>query len=853
MQPANAPGFAAAPRKGAGDWLRARAALSAVLLFLIGIFAHRELPHLPPLWILASGMLLVAAHQLARFARIASCLLAGAVVFAGTGAAQIEAFAFPNNEIGQFTRDEPRLAWVEAQFSESPRLIADTGPRPLPPRQMGVARVVAVKTWNGWTIGSGEAMVSIAGDQPRIQAGQTVRLFGMLERPAPAMNPGQFDWREYDRRLRLLASINVNRVWNVVTVDGTSGSRFSIASLLQKVRSGVREWLALGFAPDRQMDRATLDALLLGDREPSLRDVENDFQKTGTSHLLASSGVRTGMLAACLYCVCRLLLVAPRRRMILITAAVVAWACLIVPSPQALRPVFVAIALAGALLLGRSVNAVQLLALAAGTILVARPLEAYGAGFQLSFTIVLALLLLTGPILRRLEHFENPDEVALEKLRRLTRWQRARRWMRRRLVQWCVISTIAWIASLPLVAFHFMQFTPWAVPISVALSPVVLAALVLGFLKIVLSMLLPGGAGAWALMAGAPVALLRHAIAMCARLPGADIAVAQPPIWLIIAFYILLFASFVPVKRVAIRRLAWCGPVGACALMLLMPWMLGASRRGAGGPLHVTLLSVGAGQCAAVETAGGMFFIDAGSTTLRDPLHSAIEPFLRSEGRSSIDFVYLSHGDYDHISAVREGWLECGIREVITSPFFREHALESVPCRRLLKELDSSGHSPRQIVAGESFDWGGGVRAQVLWPPAACDMNSNNAGVVLRVVYAGRSILFPADIQDPAMEALLIHPERLKSDVLIAPHHGSSEPLTARFIAAVSPKVILSSNASRLTKKQRDFEQIVGPIPLYRTSGCGALSVSIDHSGTIVLTPFLSGRKGKMVIGGASK
>ena len=91
---------------------------------------------------------------------------------------------------------------------------------------------------------------------------------------------------------------------------------------------------------------------------------------------------------------------------------------------------------------------------------------------------------------------------------------------------------------------------------------------------------------------------------------------------------------------------------------------------------------------------------------------------------------------------------------------------------------------------------------EVLWPPAHSTANSNDTGLVLRLVYGNRSVLFPADIQVPPEMELLREPQRLKSDVLVAPHHGSSEDSTGGFVTAVSPRIILSSNAGRLSSKQ---------------------------------------------------
>ena len=53
--------------------------------------------------------------------------------------------------------------------------------------------------------------------------------------------------------------------------------------------------------------------------------------------------------------------------------------------------------------------------------------------------------------------------------------------------------------SLPLVAYHYEQFTPWALPIGILLSlSRLLPRLGLGFLKLAASMLIPSMAPTWA-------------------------------------------------------------------------------------------------------------------------------------------------------------------------------------------------------------------------------------------------------------------------------------------------------------------------------------------------------------------
>ncbi|MDB5174590.1 MAG: putative hydrolase [Phycisphaerales bacterium] len=768
-----------------------------------------------------------------------------ALLCAGIAAGQLSNYSFPRDHVALFTAEDPRLACVELQFAQTPRLIENPGPRHGNGKQVGVATVVAIKTWNGWEPASGELTLSFGQPEPRLAAGQRVRVIGMIERPAPAMNPGQFDWEQYYRRQRVLSSLHVSHACDLQVLS--AGGQ----PVLNGAREGIREWLAKGFDSSQTVDRALLQALVLGDRAPEMRPVEEDFQKTGTSHLLSSSGLRVSILAAFVFLFCRLLCLRPRKTVVVVGSMVLLWGVLTMPSPQAIRPVVVTLAVGLGLVGRRSVDAAHILAVTAIALLIVNPLDLYGAGFQLSFVIVLGMLVLTGPFIQFLGGFRNMDDEVLEQLRRLTPWQRARRAVIRGIGRALAAGLVAWVVSLPLVAYHFGQFTPWAVPVGLLLSPLVFAALALGFLKVILTMLIPGWAAGWAAMAGVPVALLRWGIGQAARLPGADIPTAAPAIWQIALFYALLCLPLLPFAKPLLQRCVRCAPVGAVALMLtLTPMLMGVAGKVAGsGSLRVTLLSVGAGQCAVVERPGGKtMLLDDGSMTITDPLQTCLAPFLRFERQQSIDAIYLSHCDYDHTSAAAGTWPAYGVREVVVSSLFRRSVGDSVTCKKLLRMLDASGHPPREIAAGDVQTFGDGMSVEVLWPPRECVMNSNNSGVVLRLVFGGRSILFPADIQDAAMRELLKHPEKLKSDVLVAAHHGSSEPLTAAFIRAVDPAVIVSSNADHLTKKQRDFEQLIEHRPLYRTGRSGAITIELDSKGEISVAPFLKRKQAGMTI-----
>jgi competence protein ComEC len=110
------------------------------------------------------------------------------------------------------------------------------------------------------------------------------------------------------------------------------------------------------------------------------------------------------------------------------------------------------------------------------------------------------------------------------------------------------------------------------------------------------------------------------------------------------------------------------------------------------------------------------------------------------------------------------------------------------------------------------------------------------------LTHAGTRILFTGDIEDDAMIQLLKTPDVLRADVLIAPHHGSSESQTAAFVEAVGAKQIIASNDRTLTGKQRRFDQLVAGTPLYRTHTSGAVTIDVSADGTYTITPHLRER-----------
>ncbi|MEA2709707.1 MAG: competence protein ComEC, partial [Phycisphaerales bacterium] len=589
-----------------------RPAVAAAGVFIGGIVCHTALAHRPIAWLACAILAVLLALTQFRAARISSAAIAASLFFAAVAAAQLATFQFSRGNVSAFAGDEQRIARLELRIDRPLRVIGtnfQSTRRPMPPKQVTTAKVVRVLTTSGWRDSDGNILLSLDPPNDKLAMGQTIRVCGMLQRPPPAMNPGEFDWAEYYREERILTQIHVPHADAVAVIANGRPSLVAIA------RESVRRALAAGFREDQSLDHALLRALVLGDSDPELRDVQEQFRRTGTSHHLAISGLHVAVLGYLVYQLCRMLLIRPRRIVLIAMTFVIFYGVVALPSPSVIRSVVLCSALWLGVICGRSIDHLQLLALSILAMLVYHPLDLYNAGFQLSFGTVLGLMLFNNAMLRFMGAPATPDEKAA--LGAQHPEARVALWFRTRHTALQVLSPslVAWGVSMPLIAFHFQQLNPWAVLGSIAMAPVVFLALIGGFLKIILTALLPMFAPTWATVAAAPVGWMRNMIDWIGMLPGSDVPLPTRSILFIVLYYALLFIPFLPVARPRLRKTCRLAP-GLAVLMLVMIPLTGGAAAPADGTLRVHMLAVGAGQCCMIEMPDGrVVMLDAGTVS----------------------------------------------------------------------------------------------------------------------------------------------------------------------------------------------------------------------------------------------
>jgi competence protein ComEC len=219
------------------------------------------------------------------------------------------------------------------------------------------------------------------------------------------------------------------------------------------------------------------------------------------------------------------------------------------------------------------------------------------------------------------------------------------------------------------------------------------------------------------------------------------------------------------------------------AIPLALPLLLPPRALPAEGAFSVVAADVGQGNAVLVRTRGHLLVYDAGPQYTRDSDagQRVLVPLLRALGETRIDTLMLSHRDTDHVGGAAA-------------------LLGALPVAQLRSSLEDghvlvagrTGESLR-CEAGQRWEWDG-VAFEVLAPRAAQygrERKPNALSCVLRVQdAAGRSALLAGDIE-AAQEAALVERlgERLRSTMLLVPHHGSRTSSSEAFVDAVAPQV----------------------------------------------------------------
>ena len=674
--------------------------------------------------------------------------------------------------------------------------------------------------------------------------GDVIEVEGKLSRPRLPRNPGGLDYRKYLMRQGVFATMTSSELPDVQTI-GTGGNAF--LKWTKELRWKIEEIIDETMPSPKSA--SILKGITLGAREELPEETYKAFLKTGTSHILAVSGLHIGIIAGWAFFLCnwitkRLRLKNRSIAYLTIIPLVITYACMVGFRTSVVRASILVILAVLAAVMNRDrgastviehaeddeehvIDLLNLLAIAALCILIYRPGAFWDVGFQLSFGCVASILYLMPHWARWIGRIKRD------------KWYRR---VLRRILQAVTVSLSAQIGATLIIAYSFKRISLVGVFVNPVVIPLVAFIVPVAFLMYLVGLIYLPLTVVFAQANHLLIYVLDLIVSYFAGFPWSQISLSLlSSFWhvilgaAIIAFVANLL-SFIERRRrlgemqlLSGRRRLVIASLGLAAFSV---WALALSYDG--HVLKVTYLDVGAGDSAFVELPNGKnILIDGGAYSYNYNIgERVIYPFLQHKGVGKIDLMVSTHPHNDHAGGLTYTVDNLRVGKAITGSY----GLTTPTFEQLRDRLDRKGIEYRDAQVG-SLIRDGEIHVEVMAPQVLrtsgdenIQMNENS--VVIRVTYKDVSFLFVGDIQARS-ERLLVNSGRdIKAAVLKIPHHGSRTSSGWEFLRTVQPFIgVVSADWRNMRRSASRF--ILGRyrwlgIKTYRTDRQGAIMIITD-------------------------
>jgi len=561
--------------------------------------------------------------------------------------------------------------------------------------------------------------------------GDRVALTGSVSNLEPARNPGQFDAAAYAQR---------QGVWSEVRARFATDCRIEShghGNPAQAYAYQAAHWIQRQLALDLEGEpeiASLITSMVLGLRGETPPEMKALFQRTGTMHLFAVSGLNVAMLAAIAIFLLRRLRLGRVPSIVATIPILLGYALVTGLTASCVRATIMCSLVLLAHLADRRPLVFNSLGAAALGILAWDTNQLFSPGFQFSFVLVLVIVWLSGKIQRRLEPLGRPDAFLP---RALWRWpQHASAAVAGKCAGALGVTISAWLGSLLFTAGYFHLVSPSALLANMLAVPLAFAVLVLGIATLLTAPLWKMGAllcnnANW-FCAKALLVVLK----VCALIPGGWLYVETPTL----------------------------APPPAA---------------------EITVLDLADGGAVHVRTGGRDWLFDCGSDLAYEHL---VLPYLRTRGVNRLDGLLLSHGDVKHLGGALP-LLDDFHPRAIADSVLRD---KSSTRKTLHAELARRGLGKGLYARGDTLRLAPAVTVRVLYPPAGLQRaTADDKALVLQLEAAGTRVLFMSDSGFATEQWLVENEPDLRSAIVIKGQHAKDLSGTLDFLARVQPDVVI--------------------------------------------------------------
>lgn len=687
-------------------------------------------------------------------------------------------------------------------------------------------RLRDIKHAGEWIPASGTVYVFVSEKRPEqaLRYGDVIECSAILRVPPPARNPGTFDWRAWLARqnIHFTATIRKTDLCSIVEVERGN----PVIALSLRLREQFEQALRMGLEKAPEV-AGILAGMIIGERSEIPSGTYADFQHTGVFHVFAINGLHVGLVTGVVVIALRLLRMPKRWCGLAAIPLIVLYVFATGARPGAVR----ALVMASVWLIGwalvRPADSLNNLAAAALALLVWDPQQLFDGGFVLSFTVVLAIIVLVPRLEAAVKKRFAPDPFVPRPL--VPGWERRLLFYSGGLLRLVCCSTAAFIGLVPLMATYFHLFAPVSIVANVLVVPLLGVILALGMVGMLVHAVWP-----WLTLTlnNANLFLLgvmTHGVDWLGRVPFGHWFVQTPPVWLTVTYYalgILLLSRAITWPRKRIVAALATPAIGAVIFLSFHREEV----------VEITALDLSDGTATFINMPGERadMLIDGGGDWSGQRV---VVPFLRAQGVDRLAATVLTRADKPHVAGLSDVVRDIPVASAI-------HSGRHSRSRFYTQWLDDvkALHIPaRTVNAGDDISGSPRVHIRVLYPSAGkTSTRSADNSLVLALEHGPTRVLLMSDAGETVEKALLASGVDLRAQVIIKGRHEQEPSATDAFLDAVQPEVVIQSVSARWpyrypSSNTRDQLEARG-VRVLRTDDCGAITVRLAGDGYTIRT-----------------
>jgi len=511
-------------------------------------------------------------------------------------------------------------------------------------------------------------------------------------------------------------------------------------------------------------------AFILGNKNEIEEEINKSYQENGISHLFAISGMHISLFSSLLYFLVKKISYNNYYNFLFVLIFLITYMIILDYPISVVRTIIMFIIFKVNKLFNLNIKKLDLMLLVFIIIIIFNPYVIYETSFQFSYAISFYLVIFKKQI----------NNIKYKKL---------------------YMSFICFIVSLPIVLYNYYQvslisvfFNLLFIPfISIIIFPLSIITLIFPFLDNILYFF---------------ISILEYFSSLFSNIDILKITISKPSIYLIIIYYIIITLSIYKKKYFYLLFI----------IIFIHKYYIYFNNE-----FKISFLDVSQGDSALLTYKNNTILIDTGGNYFyQDMSLNKTIPYLKSLGRNKINYLIITHGDYDHMGEainlienfkVEKVIFNCGEFNELEQDLIKVLDKHNIKYYSCIKELNIDDN---KLYFLNNSNYG----------------NENDNSSVIYTELDNYKFLFMGDAGAEVEEDLLEKYNLQDIDVLKVGHHGSKTSSSKSFIDEINPKysIISVGKNNRYGHPNKEALNTLKNSKIYRTDQDGSIMFKIKNN-----------------------